>query len=211
MSRKSNTEQRRQEIVSALLAAMAEQGYEKATIQAIAQKAGLAPGLIHYHFKSKEEILLHLVKSLSELFRARYDQFVATATTPQEKLKAYIDARLAHGSGANPDAVAAWVMIGAEAVRQPQVRDIYQQAVADELALLTELLKACLMHQGKKTRNVAHLAGGLLAFMEGAFQLASAARDIMPKGYAASTALQLVQRYIEMEASRSSSHAGSIR
>lgn len=202
MSRKSNTEQRRQEIVSALLAAIAEHGYEKATIQAIAQKAGLAPGLIHYHFKSKEEILLHLVKSLAELSRARYEAFATSATTPQEKLKAYIDARLAQGAGANPDAVAAWVVIGAEAVRQPQVREIYQQAMAAELTLLTELLKACLADQGKRIKNVAHLAAGLLAFMEGAFQLASAARDIMPKAYAATTAMQLVQRYIDAEPHR---------
>jgi TetR/AcrR family transcriptional regulator, transcriptional repressor of bet genes len=202
MSRKSNTEQRRQEIVSALLAAMAEHGYEKATIQTIAQKAGLTPGLIHYHFKSKEEILLHLVKSLAELSRARYKEFVTSATTPEEKLKAYIDARLSQGTSANPDAVAAWVVIGAEAVRQPQVRAIYQEAMAAELALLTELLKACLADQGKKTKNVPHLAAGLLAFMEGSFQLASAARDIMPKGYAATTAMQLVQRYIDAEPCR---------
>ena len=122
MARKSNTEQRREEIVAALLAVVAENGYEKATIQAIAQQAGLAPGLIHYHFKNKEEILLHLVKSLAELSRARYLECAGTAATPQQKLKAYIDARLAKGKGANPDAVAAWVIIGAEAVRQPSRR-----------------------------------------------------------------------------------------
>lgn len=199
MPRKSNTEQRREEIVVALLAVIAEHGYEKATIQAIAQQAGLAPGLIHYHFKNKEEILLHLVKSLAELSRRRYLEYAAAASTPQEKLKAYIDARLAKGKGSNPDAVAAWVIIGAEAVRQPQVREIYQEVMAAELALVTPLLKDCLANQGKKTRNVSQLAAGLIAFIEGAFQLASAARDIMPQGYAAATAMQLMQRYMDAE------------
>ena len=64
MSRRPNTDKRRAEIVKALLAAMAEHGYEKATIQLIAQKAGMAPGLLHYHFASKREMLLELVKAL---------------------------------------------------------------------------------------------------------------------------------------------------
>lgn len=199
MSRKPNTEQRREQIVAALLAVMAEQGYEKATIQAIAKKAGLASGLIHYHFKSKGEILIELVKSLATLSHARYLQLAEAATTPQQKLKAYIDARLARGPGANPEAVAAWVVIGAEAVRQAEVRLVYEEAIAFELGLLHTLLGDYLAAQGKRTGNVRKLAAGMLAFMEGAFQLASAAQDVMPKGYAATVALQFIERYADGE------------
>lgn len=199
MSRRPNTEQRRAEIVNALLASMAEQGYEKATIQLIAQKAGLAPGLLHYHFKTKAEILLELVKTLADLSRRRYLEFAESSSTSEEKLRAYINARLGKGKGADPKAVAAWVMIGAEAVRQPEVREVYQEAVRAELALIHSLLSECLKDKGKQVRNAHRLAAGVLAFMEGAFQLASAAPDAMPTGYAAATAMQLVQRYIEGE------------
>jgi TetR/AcrR family transcriptional repressor of bet genes len=202
MPRKPNTEQRRQQIVAGLLAAIAEHGYEKATIQTIGQKAELTPGLIHYHFKNKEEILLELVRSLAALSRQRYEGLAASATTPEDKLRAYIDAQLAKGAGANPEAVAAWVIIGAEAVRQPQVQQVYQEIVAAELALLTDLLKACLAERGKKARNAGHLAASLVAFMEGAFQLASAARDVMPQGYAAAMALLLMRRFIDAEPDR---------
>jgi TetR/AcrR family transcriptional repressor of bet genes len=199
MSRRSNTEQRRAEIVYALLAAMAEYGYEKATIQLIAQKAGLAPGLLHYHFKTKAEILLELVKTLAELSRRRYFEFAESATNPEGKLHAYINARLGKGQGADPKAVVAWVVIGAEAVRQPEVREVYEEAVRAEMVLIQSLLSACLKEKRKQVKNVQRLAAGLLAFMEGAFQLASAAPDAMPTGYAAATAIQLVQRYIDAE------------
>ncbi|MGZ3185022.1 MAG: TetR family transcriptional regulator [Telluria sp.] len=199
MARKSNSEQRRQEIVQAMLAVMSSHGYEKATIQLIAQQAGLAPGLVHYHFKNKEEILLHLVGSLAQLAQARYAKCAAGAVTAQDKLKAYIDARLAKGAGASPDAVAAWVVIGAEAVRQPAVRALYQHAVTAELRLVQDLLKGCLAERGKRVRRVAALAASLVAFMEGAFQLATAAQDVLPDGFAAGTALQLMQRYIDAE------------
>ena len=45
---------------------IARHGYEKATIQAIAAQAGLAPGLIHYHFKNKQEILVSLIGTMAQ-------------------------------------------------------------------------------------------------------------------------------------------------
>jgi TetR/AcrR family transcriptional repressor of bet genes len=199
MPRKPNTDQRRQEIVNGLLAAIAESGYDKATIQAIAHKAGLAPGLIHYHFKNKEAILLELVKSLAAVAQQRYAALAAAAIGPDARLKACIDARLAQGDGADTHAVAAWVIVGAEAIRQPLVRTIYQAALAAELARLETLLAACLAERRKPATRAGELAAALVAFMEGAFQLASAASDVMPQGYAADMALQLALRFADGE------------
>jgi TetR/AcrR family transcriptional regulator, transcriptional repressor of bet genes len=199
MARKPNTEQRREQIVSGLLEAIGEHGYDKATIQTIAQKVGLAPGLIHYHFRNKEEILLELVKSLAAVAQRRYEGLAASATNGATRLKAYIDARLALGDGAEPQAVAAWVMIGAEAIRQPLVRAAYQDAVAAERVLLEALLNDYLGERRKSPACASHLAAALIALVEGAFQLASAAGDIMPRGYAADMALQLVQRFADAE------------
>ena len=199
MPRKPNTDERRRQIVAGLLAAMAEHGYERASIQAIGRHAGLAPGLIHYHFKNKEEILLELVRSLAGIAQARYAALAAHADAPEERLQAWLQARLDQGPGADPQAVAAWVMIGAEAVRQPQLRQAYQAAIAAELALATGLLGDCLAARGKPLAAAGTLAASLLAFMEGAFQLSSAAHGIMPEGYAAGMALQLAQRYLDGE------------
>ena len=58
MPRKPNTELRRAQIVDALRQVVAVSGYSGATIQAIAAQSGLAPGLIHYHFDDKLEILV---------------------------------------------------------------------------------------------------------------------------------------------------------
>lgn len=199
MARKPNTEQRRAQIVTALLATMAEHGYEKATIQLIAKKAELTPGLLHYHFKTKADILLALVKALAGQGRQRFEHLAAQAASPQHKLEAYVQARLGLGEGASSDAVAAWVVIGAEAVRQPEVRAVYQEAVFAEVALIGELLSACFAAKGRAGGQVPALAAALLALMEGAFQLASAAPGALPAGFAADTALALVNRYIDAE------------
>jgi TetR/AcrR family transcriptional repressor of bet genes len=179
---------------------MARQGYEKATIQAIAAEAGLAPGLLHYHFKSKQEILVSLVTTLADYAQQRFAQLAGEAEDPAVRLRAYIEARLGLGPGAAPEIVAAWVMIGAEAVRQPEVREAFQKAVATELALLTDLLTDCLRQRGRPAAGADHIAAGVLAMMQGAYQLASAAGELMPTGYAAEAALRFAMQSVEAKA-----------
>jgi len=199
MPRKPNTELRRQQIVDGLLRTMAAQGYAGATTQAIAAASGLAPGLIHYHFHDKQEILVALVDQLAHYALRRFESRTGSASTAQERLRAYIDARLAYGADANPDAVAAWVMIGAEAVRDPDVREVYQRAITQEMALVRKLLRAYLVESGKRVRKLDAFAAGLLAFVEGVFVLASNARPIVPKGFAADMADEWVRRYVATE------------
>lgn len=115
-------------------------------------------------------------------------QFAGAGDDPALRLRACIDARLALGAGAAPEIVAAWVMIGAEAVRQLEVREAFQRAVVAELDLLTALMTACLRQNGRAGQDARALAAGVLALIEGACQLASAAGEIMPKGYAAEAA-----------------------
>jgi TetR/AcrR family transcriptional repressor of bet genes len=199
MPRKPNTELRRQQIVDGLLRTIAAQGYTGATIQAIASASGLAPGLVHYHFRDKREILVTLVEQLGAYAASRFQARAAVAANARERLRAYIDARLAYGSDANPDAVAAWVMIGAEAVREPDVREIYQRAVRQEIALIRRLLRAYLLECGKRVHKLDAFAAGLLAFVEGVFVLASNARALVPTGFAADMAAAWVERYVAAE------------
>ncbi len=195
MARPSNTLERRQQIAAALLKVMAERGYDGASISAIASAAALAPGLIHYHFKNKQEILLEAIQQLADRFRARFEDFSGNATTPEARVRAFIDARLAKGKGAETAAVAAWVVIGAEAVRQMEVKMAYQAALAAQQSLLAELLRdyadAALTED-----ELQHLTAVLLATMEGIFQLSVSAESLMPQDYAAKTVMEMVASHV---------------
>lgn len=186
MARPSNTEHRRQEIILGLMAAMAEKGYEKASIQSIAKAAGLSPGLIHYHFKSKLEILIALMTQLSGKADARYESLLAKADSAEDKLMAYIDAALALGEGSDQQAVASWVIIGAEAVRLEDVRVLYQEVIAKHSETLIELLvQAAAEVDNKLTKKKAkELATFIIASIEGAYQIATIIPEAS-KGYAA--------------------------
>lgn len=199
MPRKSNTEDRRAEIVAAMLTVIASNGYERATVQLIAKQAGLAPGLVHYHFKDKREILIALAKHLSDYVYERYSKFAEGADTAEKRLRAYLRARLGFGPGASADAVAAWVIVGSEAIRDEQVREVYQDAIGSEVKLLRELLSAYFADQQRSQTNVPRLTAVLMSFIEGAFQLSSAARKVMPRGYAEEAAFLLIDRFARTE------------
>ena len=197
MGRPSNTEQRKQEIINALLRVMAERGYEKASIQAIAKEAGLAPGLIHYHFKTKQEILLGLVNWIASSATERLDKMETEVSDPWDKLTVFINARLATGETELPQVVSAWVVIAGESIRQPEIKEIYQGLIEQQLNLLKKLIADVWQNKSVNSKEVVHLSAIVISAMEGAFQLSATANEIMPKNYAAKTTLDLIKTRIE--------------
>src|SRR5438445_2147864 len=77
-------QERAQHIIEAASAVMGRQGYDKTSMKDIAQEAGVAQGLIHYYFGSKEDLLVAVVRTLN-------DQMLAD-----------IQAGLAENEGADP-------------------------------------------------------------------------------------------------------------
>ena len=61
-----NTEERKVQILKIATDVFYRDGYEKASLQEIAQRAGITKAAIYYHFKNKEEILFDLVATLSD-------------------------------------------------------------------------------------------------------------------------------------------------
>jgi len=192
MSRLTNKAVRREQIINALLRVMSEKGYEKASIQSIAKAAQLTSGLIHYHFKTKQEILLELAHHIGNIVIARYERLRKSSNSAEQNLYALIDACLAKGADDDPAAVTAWVVIGAEAVRLPEVKVIYQGYISKQLKYLTELFKQALEENQKQTRNSKKYAATIVAAIEGAYQLSAAATEVMPKGYAAPVVKEII-------------------
>jgi len=197
------TDARRAQIVNALHSLLGSRGYDGSSVAAIAREAGLAPGLVHYHFANKEEILLGVVDKLARQLDARMDTLLThepdtDAPSPFDRLDAWIDAHVALGDGADPASVAAWVAIGAEALRRPPVQRAYEAAVRADLdrgeAVVAEAL-AALRGQGaaagpstdgqSAAPEPRTVAVALLSAIEGAYRLAAAAPGAVPHGFAA--------------------------
>jgi TetR/AcrR family transcriptional repressor of bet genes len=178
MGRKPNTDTRRAEIVDALLQELASVGYERATTKSIAARAGLTPGLVHYHFEDKAEILLGLVDRLIAQADARHAQLLTNARSPQARLAAFVTARVGLGESSDATEVRAWVSVIAEALAQPPIRSRLARWFAHSQAMLETEFRAV---NSATPREHAAL---LLAMVHGVFSMHALQVDGLPVGYA---------------------------
>lgn len=195
MPRPSNTKERKTQIVEALMKVMSSEGYAGATIPLIAKQAGLTTGLVHYHFDSKQAILLELVHHL--LDRANIEP--PENLDAESKLSHYIDAHLALGPKANREAVSCWINIGAEATHQKEVQLAYQQATEYQLSVLEGIVDEALRAKGCSTKNKRKIALGILAAIEGCYRLLISAPDMIPPGFAAPTVQTMAKGLLSAE------------
>jgi TetR/AcrR family transcriptional repressor of bet genes len=177
---------------------MADRGYAKATIQAIAEAAGLTSGLVHYHFRNKQEILLEillaLIERLASLVRARLD---GQAADPRERLFAAIDALVGSERGIETEAVACWVVIGAEAVRQPEVQSLYETLMREAIEEFTSAFRSAMHKDGRSDATAPAAAVSVVAAIEGFFRLASGSPSCVPPGSAAASIKQIARGYLD--------------
>lgn len=202
MARAKNRDERRSQITAALQRTMATHGYERSTIAMISEEAGLASGLVHYHFGSKAEILLALVESLAAAAESRIERRLLRASSPIDELDAIVDAMLARDDEFDPDAVRCWTSIAAEAVKSAEVRvacAAYVERLTDRLARAT--VAAC--HADARTGEGSRaIAGAIVAMIEGYFALAAAVPAVIPAGSAAQMAKRSVRGLIAAQPRR---------
>jgi TetR/AcrR family transcriptional repressor of bet genes len=186
MPRPSNTEERRAQITAALIEVMARRGYDGAAISDVARAAGLTAGLVHYHFKNKQEILLAALDDLVSRHQQRLEARLAEeGEDPAAALAAFIDVHLGLGADADPEALACWILLGGEAVRDGKVRAAMAAAMDGLVARLARIL-----HEGVEARvftceDVDAAASALVATIQGYYVLAATAREAIPRGSAA--------------------------
>ena len=186
MGRPSNTAERRSEIVRGMRRVVARAGYAGATVPDIARAARLAPGLVHYHFADKRAVLLALVEDLEHGFSVRVAARDARATSARARLHAFLDAAVALGPDADEDAVACWVAVSAEAVRDRAVRDVVARSTARLVDALRARVCDALVEAGASVQAArAHAplhAAALWSAIQGSFAMATTAPASIPRG-----------------------------
>ena len=192
MARPTNTAERRAEIAAGLRRVMAKKGYDGASIPEIAAAAKVAPGIVHYHFRDKLEILLEVLAQLVADHDAALEAALSRAKgDARRELDAFIDAHLATGKSADPAALACWVALTAEAIRRPQVRTAYERAITAN----TRRLAGILRHARAKNADAA--AAALMSTIQGYLVLAATARQLIPRKSAARAAKAMASGLIK--------------
>jgi TetR/AcrR family transcriptional repressor of bet genes len=158
MGRPSNRAVRQTQILAAFARVLANHGYAGATITAIAAEADVAPGLVHHHFRNKEELLFALLQDLIGQFRSR----VRHAESSEDRLLAYVDGALKLDERADVAAARCWVGLFSEAIRNPVLFARCRRLIDAELTSIQER---------SENQLDAREAGAVLAFIIGSLVL----------------------------------------
>jgi len=135
--RRLSAGERRETILGAALDVFARHGYQGASIDEIAQAAGISKALIYEHFPSKKELHISLLEThVGELFA----RMVATTTmgdTPEARLRSGVGAVFAFVAEHRE----AWRLLFRDAV-EPDVAERLQAVQGQATALIAQMMAA---------------------------------------------------------------------
>src|SRR5277367_931617 len=89
--RRARGEATRRAMVEAAVASVSSAGLSATTVTAVAQRAGVSPGLVNFHFKSKEQLLAAALEYALAIYELGLREALAAAEGPRGRLTAYVD------------------------------------------------------------------------------------------------------------------------
>lgn len=86
-SRSDEGQETRQRIIDAAYQVLATKGYEATTLKEIAKAADAAPGLVHYYFGGKDQLLVEVLKAVGNRYTAT-TQHMMQHQSPEQIIEA---------------------------------------------------------------------------------------------------------------------------
>jgi AcrR family transcriptional regulator len=140
--KRESEEMRRDALISAALDLVAEGGPQAATVRAIADRAGVTPGLIRHYFATKEDLTRAAYMRLMD--RMTGDNAEALDSAPQSptaRLAAFVAASL-RPPVVDPLRLGVWAGFIHGVRRDPEMRAVHQQSYVAYRDLLQSLIAA---------------------------------------------------------------------
>ena len=121
--RKAARDVRRSQLIAATVRVLARKGYAALTVADVAKEAGLSPGIVIFHFNSKDDLLADVLGFLAAEYRQHWDaQTRLAGTGPAARLKALLLSDF-DTTVFTPEKLAAWIAFWGET----QGRPVYDQ------------------------------------------------------------------------------------
>jgi AcrR family transcriptional regulator len=111
----------RRKIISISMKHIGEHGYAKATLNNIADDAGVTSGAVYYYFKSKRALVVAVIADVNAQLLVRFERAAEKATTVQGKLTAILEETIAV-TDEMPDLAKFSVSVRVDGQRYPELR-----------------------------------------------------------------------------------------
>jgi TetR/AcrR family transcriptional repressor of bet genes len=131
---------RREALIAAALDLIAEGGQKSATVRAIADRAGVTPGLIRHYFASKEELTRAAYRHMMDRMNGENAEVLeAGQHDPRVRLAAFVTASL-RPPVMDPERVGLWAGFLHDVRRDPQMKAIHESTYFAYRDLLQSLI-----------------------------------------------------------------------
>ena len=137
--RKAARNVRRQQLIDSTIAVLGRKGYAALTVADVAKEAGLSPGIVIFHFNSKDELLADVLGHLAAEYRAHWEaRMKAAGPAVADRLRALMLSDF-DGSVFTPQKLAAWITFWGETQGRPVYDQICAGLDAERLAATEQL------------------------------------------------------------------------
>jgi TetR/AcrR family transcriptional regulator, transcriptional repressor of bet genes len=122
---------RRVQLIDATIAALARKGFAALTVADVAKQAGLSPGIVIFHFTSKDELLGTVLNALATEYHQNWNARVEEAgPSAAERIKAMLLADF-DTSVFTLQKIAAWIAFWGETQGRPVYDEVYSSLDAE--------------------------------------------------------------------------------
>lgn len=138
--KRESEEKRRDALILAAMALVSEGGPQAATVRAIANRAGVTPGLIRHYFSSKEELTRAAYRRLMEwLTRDSAATLLTGDLGPKGQLAAFVSASL-RPPVVDPKRLGLWAGFLNTLRTDPAMREVHEQGYRGYRDILESLI-----------------------------------------------------------------------
>jgi transcriptional repressor BetI len=126
---------RRRQLIEATIDTIHEVGFANASLQSIARRAGVSPGLVAHYFRDKEGLLEATLRQLAADLGRGAARRLAQAATPYDRLLAVVDANLEPAQFDRRIATV-WLAFWGQVLHSPRLRRVqmvYEKRLASNL------------------------------------------------------------------------------
>lgn len=133
-------DERKATILDAVLRMIIDLGYTKMTVADVARVAGVSTALVHYHFSSKNELIVAALRAASADDKQLREANATVEASATARLDLVLCSSLPKDS---PDASwLLWIETWGETRREPAIREVMDDLNRHELATLVDLIGA---------------------------------------------------------------------
>lgn len=161
----------RERIIAATSKVLAEKGYDATTLREISREAQVAPGLVHYYFGGKDQLLVEVLEASGRRFSQATEQLVQNVPPDQslEAVLTHIFERVEQDPEVYRLRYKSFALGLHNPLIEPKVKERLAQRRKEIGAVMTKVLENMAHTEGKKSSSLdpAPLAALLLSIFDG--------------------------------------------